>query len=59
MKGSVRSKFQTKAKRLMQIYSLWHETHEARLEHQYLRLLGEILQLEPGFSLKQEFQKAF
>ena len=58
MKESAR-RLQAKAKRLMQLYSLWHETHSDKVRRQCMLLLGEILAVEPHFSLQQEFQKAF
>ncbi len=58
MKGNVR-KFQTKAKRLLRLYSLWHETNSAELEQKCMLLLSEILTVNPRFSLRREFQKAF
>lgn len=58
MKGNVR-KFQSKAKRLLRLYSLWHETHRDDLERKCMLLLSEILAVEPRFSLRREFQKAF
>ena len=59
MKGNVRSKFREKARRLLKFYSLWQETRQGHFEQQYLKILGEILAVHPGFSLRQEFQKAF
>jgi hypothetical protein len=58
MRKSAR-KFKAKAKRLMQLYSLWQETRREDLQHKCMGLLGEILDLEPGFSLRREFQAAF
>lgn len=58
MKRSAR-KFQVKAKRLLKLYSLWHETRRQELERQCERLLSEILDIDPGFSLRREFQTAF
>ena len=58
MRGNVR-KFQTKAKRLLRLYSLWHETHREDVQQQCMTLLSEILAVEPRFSLRREFQKAF
>lgn len=58
MKGNVR-KFQSKAKRLMRLYSLWHETHREDLQQKCIHLLSEILAVEPRFNLRREFQKAF
>lgn len=57
-KGNVR-KFRGKARRLLKLYSLWHETHREEIQRQYLLLLGEILVIDPHFSIRQLFQKAF
>ena len=58
MRGSVR-RFRVKARRLLRLYSQWHLTHQDDLERRYLTLLAEILAVNPRFSLRQEFQKAF
>ena len=58
MRGSVRN-LRAKERRLIQLYSLWHETHQEELEQQCLKLLGEIMTAEPRFSLRREFQQAF
>lgn len=58
MKGNVR-KLHAKARRLLRLYSLWHETHREDVQRKCLALLGEILAAEPRFSLRREFQKAF
>ena len=58
MKGNVR-KFQAKAKRLLRLYSLWHETHREDVQEKCMMLLSEILAVEPRFSIRREFQKAF
>ena len=58
MKGNVR-KLQAKAKRLLRLYSLWHETHSDEVQRKCMLLLSEILVVEPRFSLRREFQKAF
>jgi len=58
MKKSVR-KTRLKAKRLLQLYSLWQETRREEVEKECLGLLGEILAVNPKFSLRKEFQHAF
>ena len=58
MKGNAR-KFRAKEKRLLQLYSLWHETRREEIQRRCLGLLGELLSLEPRFSLRHEFQLAF
>lgn len=58
MRGNAR-RLRAKAKRLLQLYSLWHETYRGDLQRQCVGLLREILSIEPHFSLRHEFQKAF
>ena len=58
MRENVR-KFQTKARRLLKLYSLWHETQRDDVKKKCLRLLGEILMINPRFSLRHEFDSAF
>jgi len=58
MKNTVRS-FRTKEKRFLQLYSLWQETRREDLQKECYRLLGEMVRLKPGFSLRSEFQTAF
>ena len=58
MKRSAR-RFKTKAKRLLRLYSLWQETRREDLQQKCMGLLGEILEVEPGFTLRNEFQNAF
>lgn len=58
MTGNVR-RFRAKARRLFQLYSLWHATHREVFQRRYLKLLAEILALEPSFAPREEFQKAF
>lgn len=58
MKESVR-KFRTKEKKLLQLYSLWHETHRDDVQRKCITLLGQIVAVNPSFSLRHGFQKAF
>jgi len=58
MRRSAR-KYKAKARRLLQLYSLWQETRREELQQKWMGLLGEILDLEPEFSLRREFQNAF
>jgi len=58
MKRSAR-KFKLKAKRLLQLYSLWQETRREDVQEKCMGLLGEVLELEPEYNLRQEFQNAF
>ncbi len=58
MIGNAR-RYKAKAERLLQLYSLWHETHREDVRRQCLSLLGELLSHDPNFSLRREFQIAF
>ncbi|HXV27636.1 MAG TPA: hypothetical protein VD913_01590 [bacterium] len=58
MKGSARN-FKSKAEKLLRLYSLWQETRRDDLQRRCLGLLGEILNREPRFNLRQEFKEAF
>ena len=56
MKGNA-LRLQSKARKLLRLYSLWHETHKEEFQQKYLSLLGEILILEPRFSMRQELNR--
>lgn len=58
MKGNAR-KFRAKARRLLRLYSQWHETHREDLQRKCVLLLSEIQAVEPRFSLRNVFDKAF
>ena len=58
MKGNAR-KFRAKEKRLLRLYSLWQETRREDVQERCVKLLREILALEPTFSLRHEFDRAF
>ena len=58
MRGNAR-KFRVKARRLLRLYSQWHETHREDLQQKCLILLSEIQAVEPRFSLRNVFDKAF
>jgi hypothetical protein len=59
MNVSARNQFRAKARRLLRLYSLWHETNSIEIQRKCLALLGEILAIDPGFSLQKEFKSAF
>lgn len=50
---------QLKAKKLLRLYSQWQETRQDFFQKQCLKLLSEILSVNPGFRLRREFQSAF
>ena len=56
MKGNAH-RLENKARKLMRLYSLWHETRKEEFQRQYLNLLGEILLLEPRFSMRRELHR--
>jgi len=58
MKRVVRS-FRTKEKMFLKLYSLWQETRREELQKKCFRLLGEMMRMKPGFSLRSEFEGAF
>lgn len=58
MKKNAR-RFRTKERRLLQLYSQWQETRRYDLQERWMGLLGEMLAVRPGFSLRKEFQRAF
>ncbi len=58
MRHSPRS-FRTKEKRFLQLYSLWQETRREEVQKKCLGLLGQLVQMKPGFSLRGEFKAAF
>lgn len=58
MKDSVR-RLRAKQRQLLRLYSLWQETKREDIQRKFLWVLGEILAVKPGFSLWNEFKKAF
>jgi len=58
IKSMARS-FRSKEKRFLQLYSLWQETRREDIQKQCLGLLGELMRINPGFSLRSEFTAAF
>ena len=58
MKGNARN-LRAKEKKLIQLYSLWHETHQDAVQKKWISLLGEVLTVDPSFNLRQEFRMAF
>ena len=58
MKRKLR-KFQVKARRLLQLYSLWQETRRDEIQRKCLGLLKEIQAIDPRYNIRQEFRDAF
>lgn len=50
-------KLETKARQLLKVYSLWHETHKEEFQRKYLRLLSEILIMDPRFCMRRELNR--
>jgi len=58
MKKSVRS-LHLKSKKLLKLYSQWQETRQEDLQRRCLALLGQILAIEPQYTIRGEFKNAF
>ena len=56
MKGNA-PKLKNKARKLLLLYSLWHETHKEEFQRKYLHLLAEILRLDPSFKMHRELER--
>ena len=52
-------KTRTLERKFLRLYSAWQETHRLELVIAWMTLLGELLKLNPGFSIRQPFQQAF
>ena len=59
MRENVHSLVRAKERRLLRLYSLWHTTYAEGIRQKCLSLLGEIVSMDPAFSLRGEFQAAF
>lgn len=46
-------------KKLLVCYSNWQETHDVRWANRAIRLMADLLQLNPRYSLRRSFQSAF
>jgi len=46
-------------RKFLRTYSAWQETHRLELADAWLSLLGELLRLNPRFSVRHPFQQAF
>ena len=52
-------KFRSLEKRFLGLYSAWQETHESEFAYRWMRLLGEMLRLQPNYSVRHPFESAF
>ena len=52
-------KFRFLERKFLRLYSAWQETHRLELAAQWLILIGELLKLNPQYSFRFPFQRAF
>lgn len=45
--------------RFLQFYSAWQENHQMELADRWMTLVGEIIKLNPSYSIRRPFQRAF
>ncbi|MBI4115709.1 MAG: hypothetical protein HY447_03940 [Candidatus Omnitrophica bacterium] len=43
----------------LRFYSAWQETHRMEFADRWMRLLGELLRLNPSYSVRHPFDRAF
>lgn len=46
-------------RRLLKLYSDWHESHRIELADAWLKLAGELVRLKPNYSFRKTLQRAF
>lgn len=46
-------------KKFLQTYSVWQETHQLEQADRWMSILGELLKLNPHYSVRHPFQGAF
>ena len=46
-------------RRFLKCYSAWQETHRLEFAHEWLHWVGELLRLNPSYSVRHPFQQAF
>lgn len=46
-------------RQFLRLYSSWQETHRVELAFAWMAILGEILKLYPGYSIRETFRQAF
>ena len=44
---------------LLRYYSAWQETHRIEFAERWMTLLGKLLRINPHYSIRQPFQRAF
>ena len=46
-------------RKLLRFYSAWQETHRIEFADKSMQLVREILQLNPSYSIRHPFERAF
>ncbi|MBI2166794.1 MAG: hypothetical protein HYU34_00965 [Candidatus Omnitrophica bacterium] len=52
-------KFRSLEDRLLQLYSTWQKTHQLQLAVACLKLLTQLMELNPHYSFRHPFDRAF
>jgi len=58
MRGNLR-KLRVIERKLLRLYSAWQETHRMEFAAQSMDLVSQILQLNPNYSIRSPFNRAF
>ncbi len=58
MRGNPR-KLRAIERKLLKLYSAWQETHRVEFAAQSMELMGQILRLNPAYSIRSPFERAF
>lgn len=46
-------------RKLLRLYSAWQETHQLEFADQSIKLAAEILRINPHYSIRHPFERAF
>jgi len=46
-------------RKLLRFYSAWQETHRFEFADKWMQLAGEILRINPHYSIRRPFEQAF
>lgn len=46
-------------RKLLRLYSAWQETHRIEFAARSVELMGQILRLNPHYSIRNPFERAF
>lgn len=52
-------KIRSMERKLLRCYSAWQETHRLEFAAKSMALVGEILRLNPHYSIRSPFERAF